>query len=123
MPEKEEKENKEKIDIKGTISEFLKPDEPEMSQEEAIMKYTEKKSATDNDEDMSEEQEHLERVKKELLASLERVKMLEKIIFSDKDVQQREKLKVEKASSSSSGWSMQRAKEVDEKIKAEQKER
>ena len=43
MPEKEEKENKEKIDIKGTISEFLKPDEPEMSQEEAIMKYTEKK--------------------------------------------------------------------------------
>jgi len=79
------------IDFKGTLASFLKEDEPELSQEEAIKKYTEntKKRKHNNDSDgedaYSEEEEHLKRVKQELLASLERVKKLENQIFVEKD--------------------------------------
>ena len=77
------------IDIKGTFSQFVKADEPELSQEEAIMKYQNpllKKAGNNGDDgENSEEQEHLKRVKKELLASLERVKKLEQQIFKEKE--------------------------------------
>jgi hypothetical protein len=81
------------IDIKGTLSKFIKEDEPELSQEEAIMKFGEikqKKSGASDGEDSqngeaTEEQEHLKRVKKELLASLERVKVLAKRIYGEEN--------------------------------------
>ncbi len=82
-------EEKEKnIDIKGTLQMFVKTDEPELEQEEAIMKYNEAKkrrlsSSTSDDgvDGNSEEQEHLRRVKKELIESLKRVELLESEIF------------------------------------------
>ena len=67
----QEEKQEASVDIKGTLAKFIKTDEPELSQEEAIMKYGE----------ATEEQEHLKRVKQELLASLDRVKQLEKKIY------------------------------------------
>ena len=107
----EEKSEEKIIDFKGTLEQFIKPDEPEMSQEEAIMKFGEKKKAS-SEEDSTEEQEHLKRVKQELLASLERVKKLEKQIYSEKDFDEKKKLKVEK--SSSSGYSAKISKDAND---------
>ncbi len=93
------------IDIKGTFEKFIKEDEPEMSQEEAINNYQEEeikrtiKNSSNNGENgegmNSEEQEHLKRVKQELLASLERVKKIEKQIYGEKEEHKKEKLNVE----------------------------
>lgn len=85
----QEEKQEASVDIKGTLAKFIKTDEPELSQEEAIMKYGEtknKKASSNNDDDAqngeaTEEQEHLKRVKQELLASLDRVKQLEKKIY------------------------------------------
>ena len=93
------------IDVKGTLEKFIKADEPEISQEEAINNFQEKdllneikknaKFSSDDDEQNSEEQEHLERIKKELLASLERVKLLERQIYGDKQQnEEKNRLKV-----------------------------
>lgn len=85
------------VDIKGTLEQFVKADEPEISQEEAIMKFgeTKKKKFNNNDDtDTTEEQEHLQRIKQELLASLERVKKLEKQIYKEPDLNEKSKLKV-----------------------------
>ena len=80
-----------RIDLKGTISGMVKEEKPEMTQEEAIKNYKDenikkkKKNATEDDESAyNEELEHLERIKKELLASLERVKKLEEKLFGEK---------------------------------------
>lgn len=87
-----------RIDLKGTISGMVKEEKAEMSQEEAIKNYQEvnrkKKNATEDDESAyTEELEHLERIKKELLASLDRVKKLEEKLFGEKT---KEKSKMEK---------------------------
>lgn len=89
-----------RIDLKGTISGMVKEEKPEMSQEEAIKNYTDqsikkkKKNTTEDDETAyNEELEHLERIKKELLASLDRVKKLEEKLFGEKT---KEKSKMEK---------------------------
>ena len=87
----EQKEEK-LIDIKGTLKQFVEADEPELSQEEAIMKYEEPKDKKnknynnynnndDDDMDTTEEEEHLKRIKQELLASLKRVEKLEELLF------------------------------------------
>ena len=110
----------EKVDIKGTISDLFKAEEAILSQEEAIKNYKEdsltkrKKGASEDDEAAyNEEVEHLERVKKELLASLERVKKLEEKIFGEaKKEKEIEKLKI-KNSSSSGGVSKGSRKEQD----------
>lgn len=80
-----------RIDLKGTISGMVKEEKPEMTQEEAIKNYKDenikkkKKNVTEDDESAyNEELEHLERIKKELLASLERVKKLEEKLFGEK---------------------------------------
>ncbi len=119
----EQKEEK-LIDIKGTLEQFVKADEPELSQEEAIMRFGEpkkkKKNKSDSDEsadDISEELEHLRRIKKELLASLERVKKLEEQLFKNHE----EKLKLNVKASKSGGFSSSKSKE--EKEKQNQKER
>jgi len=80
------------IDIKGTLEKFVKADEPEMSQEEAIAKFDDINkeirriaSSTNGgdgeDGENTEEQEHLARIKQELIASLKRVEELEKKIY------------------------------------------
>lgn len=117
-----EEKNEEKIlDFKGTLEQFVKADEPEMTQEEAIMKYGEKKtSGESSDGENSEEQEHLKRVKQELLASLERVKKLEKQLYTEKIVDEKKKLKVEKTSSS--GHSAKISKDANDLNRQEAKE-
>ena len=93
--EREEHKEEKLIDIKGTLKQFVEADEPELSQEEAIMKYEEPKEKknknynnynnnNDDDMDTTEEEEHLKRIKQELLASLKRVEKLEELLFKKK---------------------------------------
>ena len=88
----EEEKKESNIDIKGTVKKFIVADEPELEQEEAIMKYGEQNNSrkikpSNNDDDSingnSEEEEHLKRIKAELLASLKRVERLEDKIFRE----------------------------------------
>ncbi len=108
----EQKEEK-LIDIKGTLKQLVEADEPELSQEEAIMKYgeTKKKRKNDNndDTDTTEEEEHLKRIKQELLASLKRVEKLEELLFKNHE----EKLKLNVKGSKNGGFSS--SKSLDEK--------
>ena len=98
-------ENNEKIiDIKGTFEDFIEAEKPELSQEEAIkaykksdvIEYPNKKKKEDDEE--AEEDEHLKRVKKELLESLKRVDILEKKIFEEKDKDKMKNIKVKSRS-------------------------
>ena len=82
------------FDIRGTLEKFYKPDEPEIGQEEAISKWYQedyinsiKKNDfnSSDDEDNLEETQHYERIKRELLASLDRVKELESQCFAEDD--------------------------------------
>ena len=122
------------IKIKETFSNILKEDMPEMSQEEAIKNYKEDNTITvlnkknssdteDNTEDNTEETEHLNRIKLELLASLERVKKLAQRLFGEEKVQS--KLKVKEGSNSAGGSpSQSKSKEihVEEKDKGIERE-
>ena len=120
------------IKIKETFGNMLKEDIPEMSQEEAIKNYRaddtigipNKKKGSDP-EDNTEETEHLNRIKAELLASLERVKKLAQKLFKDeKEVQS--KLKVKEGSNGSGGspgQSISKGIEMDEVEHTEGKER
>ena len=94
------------IDIKGTLEKFIEPDEPEMTQEEAITQYKEnffkKNNAigdnnSDSDDIMgdSEDAEHLARVKKELLNSLKRVEEIANKIYG-KEKKEYDKVKTKK---------------------------
>ena len=125
---KEIKEQEEKIiDIKGTLKQFVEADEPELSQEEAIMKYGEtkknkKNSDTDDNNDMTEEEEHLKRIKQELLASLKREEQLEELLFKSRS----ERLKLNVKDSKSGGFTSNKALNEEEKSqdkKRSQKER
>ena len=113
------------FDFKGTLEKFIKADEPKMSQEETIDKYQEfkkiKKSTTGNNdesESVSEEEEHLKRIKKELLASLERVKKLEKKVFEDESISEkaRNRLKVKNDSQAGSNKSLQKDNRVEQEF-------
>ena len=94
------------IDIKGTLEKFIEPDEPEMTQEEAITKYKENffkinnaigDNNSDSDDIMgdSEDAEHLARVKKELLNSLKRVEEIANKIYG-KEKKEYDKVKTKK---------------------------
>ena len=97
------------VDIKGTLEKFVKPEEVEMSQEEEIkniqlsdLKKEIKKirnksgSTSDSSEDDSMlDEEDLNRIKKELLASLERVSKLEKQVYSEPEYE-KNKMKIDK---------------------------
>ena len=113
---KEIKEQKDEklIDIKGTLKQLVEADE-------AIAKYEEnKKKYSGESTDTTEEQEHLKRIKKELLASLERVKKLEEQLFKDKE----EKIKLNVKDSKNGGFTKGRSIEQKENILEEnQKER
>ncbi len=98
MPENKNEEEKEEkiIDIKGTFEEFIEEEKPEISQEEAIKTYKEyqeekqkgtkkiKKTNATSDDDELEDDDHLKRIKRELLESLKRVEIMEKKIFEEK---------------------------------------
>ena len=95
--EKEEK----LIDLKGTLESIIEGEGPELSQEDAIKAYKgenvtrhkRKKNSTSDDEDV-EDDEHLKRLKQELLASLEKVNKLAKQLFGEKESLNLKKLKV-----------------------------
>ena len=130
--EREEQKEEKLIDIKGTLKQFVEADEPELSQEEAIMKYEEPKEKknknynhynnnNDDDMDTTEEEEHLKRIKQELLASLKRVEKLEELLFKNKE----EKLKLNVKNSKGGGFTSSKSlseKETETK-KRNQKER
>ncbi len=125
--EREEHKEEKLIDIKGTLKQFVEAEEPELSQEEAIMKYEEpknkKNSYNNNDDDMdtTEEEEHLKRIKQELLASLKRVEKLEELLFKNRE----EKLKLNVKNSKGGGFTSSKSlseKETETK-KRNQKER
>ena len=88
MPMENENNDGNTLDFKGTMKEIFEEEKPEMSQEEAIKAYKEtktKKGSSNDDDQNSEETEHLKRVKEELLKSLKRVDVLEQKIFGEKE--------------------------------------
>lgn len=98
---KVEKEEEKMLDIKGTFESFIEEEEPELSQIEAIKAYKEgdkeihkKKSNKNDDNDELEDDDHLKRVKQSLIESLEKVDILEKKIFEDKEKDKLKDLKV-----------------------------
>ena len=114
--------SEEKVSIKEALEEFVKGEQPEMTQEETITKYEEMKNKTSNDEDSSEnteEQEHLKRIKQELLESLARVEKLEKELFDQKEkvVDEKAKLKVNNKAGGKSSQIIREEKEVVNKEK------
>ena len=102
--ENKQEKNEKIIDIKGTFEDFIEEEKPELSQEEAIkaykkgdvIEYPNKKKKTEDEE--AEDDEHLKRVKKELLESLKRVDILEKKIFEEKDKDKMKNIKVKSRS-------------------------
>ena len=85
-----EKNQESNIEIRKTFSNLIKEEEPEMTQEEAIMKYEEpisikknKNNSSSDTDETTEDTEHLNRIKKELLESLERVKQLAKKLYGE----------------------------------------
>ena len=94
------------VDFKQTLGEFVKEDMPEISQEDAIRQYKEvkgkeiiKPKKKHSEDEENEDDEHLKRVKKELLESLKRVEELSKQIFNEKDRDNIKNIKVNKKSS------------------------
>lgn len=94
MENNEEIKKEDKLDIKAVFSKLV-DEEPEiLSQEEAIKTFGEEVKKrkniggtnTDSDDSNKEEEEHLKRIKQELLASLKRVEELSKKIFVDKEI-------------------------------------
>ena len=99
-------DKEEKItDLKGTLEGLIEGENAELSQEEAIKAYKgegprkpkrRKKTSSDeedNDDDILDE-EHLKRLKQELLASLEKVNKLAKKLFGEKEFKNVKNLKV-----------------------------
>ena len=108
--------------VREIFSNLIKEEVPELSQEEAIKNYREndtiapiKKSKKDGDnDDNTEESEHLKRIKQELLASLERVKQLAKKIFSEEKV--KDNLKVKEKTGKAGGKGLSKKAEVGERV-------
>ena len=108
MQEFEEKEEKNEkiIDIKGTLEDFIEEEKPKLSQEEAIkaykegeiIKYSNNKKGSQDEEDENEDDEHLKRIKKALLESLKRVDTMEKKIFEEKGKENIKNIKVKSKS-------------------------
>ena len=113
MQEKNDEEEK-LVDVKGVFGKMISEEPPELSQEEAIKEYkgepesiqkkSKKNVSTSDDEENSEEAEHLKRIKQALLESLERVNLLAKKLFGEKDKDKNlENIKVKTKGTSSSG--------------------
>jgi len=115
----EKNEEVKEASLRSTFSNLIKEEMPEMTQEEAIKNYRENdtiapiKKDGDN-EDNTEESEHLKRIKQELLASLERVKQLAKKIFSEENV--KDNLKVKEKTGKTGGKGLSKKIEAGEKV-------
>ena len=89
----EKAENDEKLtDFRGCIESLVKEETPELSQEEAIMAYTEgqlksKKRNNFSSDDDNQDDDHLKRIKEALLESLRNVNKLEKQLFGEREFQ------------------------------------
>ena len=99
---KNDKEEK-LTDLKGTFESLIEGENVELSQEEAIKAYKgegpqkpkkRKKSSSNEDDDDILDEEHLKRLKQELLASLEKVNKLAKKLFGEKEFKNVKNLKV-----------------------------
>ena len=101
MQEKKEEIEEKLTDIKGTLESFVEGEKPEISQEDEIKAYKEgpqkpkKRKATSDDEDFDEDDEHLKRLKQELLASLEKVNKLARQLFGEKEANILKEIKLE----------------------------
>ncbi len=99
---KNNNEEEEKLtDLKGSIESFIEGEMPEISQEDAIKAYrgeekqkARKRKKSDSDDDDIEDDEHLKRLKQELLASLEKVNKLARQLFGEKEFNSVKNLKV-----------------------------
>jgi hypothetical protein len=121
MPMENENNDGNTLDFKGTMKEIFEEEKPEMSQEEAIKAYKEtktKKGSSNDDDQNSEETEHLKRVKEELLKSLKRVDVLEQKIFGDKEKENIKKMVRENAKTKD-----ERVEQVIEEPKQKQEEK
>lgn len=121
MPMENENNDGNTLDFKGTMKEIFEEEKPEMSQEEAIKAYKEtktKKGSSNDDDQNSEETEHLKRVKEELLKSLKRVYVLEQKIFGDKEKENIKKMVRENAKTKD-----ERVEQVIEEPKQKQEEK
>ena len=121
MPMENENNDGDTLDFKGTMKEIFEEEKPEMSQEEAIKAYKEtktKKGSSNDDDQNSEETEHLKRVKEELLKSLKRVDVLEQKIFGDKEKENIKKMVRENAKTKD-----ERVEQVIEEPKQKQEEK
>ena len=121
MPVENENNDGNTLDVKGTMKEIFEEEKPEMSQEEAIKAYKEtktKKGSSNDDDQNSEETEHLKRVKEELLKSLKRVDVLEQKIFGDKEKENIKKMVRENAKTKD-----ERVEQVIEEPKQKQEEK
>lgn len=85
-------EEENKMNLKGVMQSLVKEEPKEISQEEAIKAYKEKrpikgkrKSKRNTDDEDDEDEAHLRRMKEELLASLARVNLLAKKLFGEKE--------------------------------------
>lgn len=121
MPMENENNDGNTLDFKGTMKEIFEEEKPEISQEEAIKAYKEtktKKGSSNDDDQNSEETEHLKRVKEELLKSLKRVDVLEQKIFGDKEKENIKKMVRENAKTKD-----ERVEQVIEEPKQKQEEK
>ena len=104
MPMENENNDGNTLDFKGTMKEY---------------KETKTKKGSSNDDDQnSEETEHLKRVKEELLKSLKRVDVLEQKIFGDKEKENIKKMVRENAKTKD-----ERVEQVIEEPKQKQEEK
>ena len=103
MQENKNDKDEKLTDLKGTIESLIEGEQAELSQEEAIKAYKgegpqkpkkRKKSSSDEDDDDILDEEHLKRLKQELLASLEKVNKLAKKLFGEKEFKNAKNLKV-----------------------------
>ena len=125
----QDKENEEKMmDIKGVFNKFIEEEPPELSQEEEIKLYKDgeinykKKNKKSEDDEESQDDDHLKRLKQELLESLERVNILAKKLFDEKEKMSLKDIKVSEKEVQKSKNREQVMEQMREKVK-EQKER
>ena len=97
-------EKEEKLtDLKGSIESLVEGELPELSQEDAIKAYREgsqksrkRKKISSDEEDDVQDDEHLKRLKQELLASLEKVNKLARQLFGEKSFTNVKNMRVKK---------------------------
>lgn len=128
---RKEKNENNILDFKSTMEALIEEEKPEVTQEEAIRSYKgedvflkKKNKKSSDDETDIEEEEHLKRVKKELLESLDRVNILAKKIFDEKGEKDSLKnIKVRKGAAGGKGTKTQDIEKNKEEIISQMREK